>query len=62
MNFLAGLFADQYQSLNAYCLAISSAHENVQGVSVGIHPAVAHFSKASLILDLRKQSMPHSGM
>ena len=44
VNFLADLFADgyQYQSLNAYRSAISSTHENVNGVSVGSHPAVTH--------------------
>ena len=32
-----------YQLQNAYHSAISSTHENVDGVSVGSHPAVAHF-------------------
>jgi len=42
VNFLAGLYSEgyQYQSLNAYCSAISPTHANVDGVSVGSHPAV----------------------
>ena len=49
VNFLVGLFADgyQYQSLNAYRSAISSAHENIDGVSVGSHPAVARLLKGA---------------
>ena len=35
----------QYQSLNAYHSAISSTHENVDGVSVGSHPVVARLLK-----------------
>ena len=47
VNFLAGLYSEgyQYQSLNAYRSAISSTHENVDGVSVGSHPAVARLLK-----------------
>ena len=49
VNFLADLFADgyQYQSLNAYRSAISSTHENVNGVSVGSHPAVTRLLKGA---------------
>ena len=49
VNFLAGLFSEgyQYQSLNAYCSAISSTHENVDGVSVGNHPAVTCLLKGA---------------
>ena len=47
VNFLAGLFSEgyQYQSLNAYRSAISSTHENMDGVSVGSHPAVTRLLK-----------------
>ena len=49
VNFLADLFADgyQYQSLNAYRSAIPSTHENVNGVSVGSHPAVTRLLKGA---------------
>ena len=47
VNFLADLFSQgyQYQSLNAYRSAISSTHENIDGVSVGNHPAVTRLLK-----------------
>ena len=49
VNFLAGLFSEgyQYQSLNAYRSAISSTHDNVDGVSVGSHPAVTRLLKGA---------------
>ena len=49
INFLADLAPQgyQYQSLNCYCLAISSVHEAVDGVSVGTHPAVARLLKGA---------------
>ena len=39
VNFLAELFSKgyQYQSLNSYHSAISSAHERIDGISVGQH-------------------------
>jgi len=42
VNFLANLYSEgyQYQSLNAYCSAISSTHDHVDGVSVESHPTV----------------------
>ena len=42
VNFLAYLFSEgyKYQSLNAYRSAISSTHDQVDGVSVGSHPMV----------------------
>ena len=46
VNFLAGLYSEGYhQSLNAYCSAISYTHENVDGVSLGSHPAVTRLLK-----------------
>ena len=49
VNFLADLFSQgyQYQSLNCFRSAISSAHESVDGVSVGTHPAVARLLKGA---------------
>ena len=43
-NFLADLFEKGYQqhSINAYRSAIASAHDRVDGVSVGQHPTVTH--------------------
>jgi len=49
INFLADLSAQgyQYQSLNCYHSAISSVHEAVDGVSVGIHPTVTRLLKGA---------------
>ena len=49
VNFLAELFAEgyQYRSLNAYCSAISSIHQKVDGQSIGHHPLVCHLLKGS---------------
>ena len=42
VNFLASLHKEgyQYNSFNAYCSAISSVHEKVDGHDVGKHPLV----------------------
>ena len=49
VNFITGLFADgyQYQSLNAYCSAVSFAHKNMNGVGVESHPAVARLLRGA---------------
>ena len=49
VNFLAELFSQgyQYQSLNCYRSAISSAHEKVDGNSIGVHPAVTRLLKGA---------------
>ena len=49
VNFLAGLFLEgyQYQSLNAYRSAISSTHDNVDGVNVGSHPGMTRLLKGA---------------
>ena len=46
-NFLADLYAEgyQYQSLNAYHLAILFTHELVDGVSAGNHPTITRVLK-----------------
>jgi len=46
-NFPADLYAEgyQYQSLNAFCLAISSTHEMVDGISIGSHPTITRILK-----------------
>ena len=46
-NFLAELYEKdfQYRSINAYCSAISSAHDKVDGYSVGQHPTVCRLMK-----------------
>lgn len=42
-NFLAHLYEEGYQqrSINAYRSAIASAHDRVDGVSVGQHPTIS---------------------
>ena len=42
-NFLADLFEKGYQqrSINAYRSAIASAHDRVDGVSIGQHPIIS---------------------
>ena len=47
VNFLANLHKEGYQhrSLNAYCSAISSVHERVDGFTVGQHPLVTRLMK-----------------
>jgi len=49
VNFLAELHAEgyQYRSLNAYCSAISSIHERVEGHSIGQHPLISHLLKGA---------------
>jgi len=49
-NFLTELFQQEYQyrSLNAYCLAISSAHEKVDGEPVGQQLLVSCLLEGSL--------------
>ena len=46
-NFLASLYQKgyQYNSINAYRSAISSVHENVDGVSIGQHPIITRLVK-----------------
>ena len=46
-NFLATLYQEgyQYNSVNAYRLAISSVHEKVDGVPVGQHPIITRLVK-----------------
>ena len=49
VNFLAELFSKgyQYQSLNAYRSAIASAHERIDGMSIGQHPAITRVLKGA---------------
>ena len=49
VNFLAELFSKgyQYQSLNAYRSAIASAHERIDGMRIGQHPAITHILKGT---------------
>ena len=49
VNFLAELFSKgyQYQSLNAYRSAIASAHERIDGMSIGQHPAIIRVLKGA---------------
>ena len=39
-NFLADLY-EQYRSINSYRSAISSTHDRVDGVNIGMNPIVA---------------------
>ena len=49
VNFLADLYAKwyQYQLLNSYQSAIASAHERVDGMSIGEHPAISRVLKGT---------------
>ena len=49
VNFLAHLFKERYQycSLNAYCSAITSVHEKMDGYKVGQHPLVSRLLKGA---------------
>ena len=64
MNFLAKLHSEgyKYQSLNAYCSAILSTHEYVDGISVGSHPTVSQLLQGALTLDHHNKDMIPSGM
>ena len=49
VNFLTYLFNKgyQYRSLNSYCSAISTVHEDVDGYTVGQHPLVTRMFKGA---------------
>ena len=49
VHFLADLYARgyQYQSLNSYRSAITSAHERVVGMNNGEHPAISRVLKGA---------------
>jgi len=48
-NFLAELFEEGYQtsSLNSFRSAISSAHDHIDGVSIGKHPLICQVLKGT---------------
>ena len=53
-SFLAELHEEGYQasSLNAFRSAISSAHDQVDGVTIGKHPLLCSALKGSFILHI----------